>query len=305
MTVSVRKATVNNINQWRVYVDGELAAGCPSEYWANEIAGNFRVREEELELPLEDTDNMKNIHLIPTDKPSRLWVNNLRRRLELENENLIGSNTAQHIYITSDEEIKEGDWFTDDNNSLKRSYKLSHVQFANPKKIILTTDDQLIKDGVQAIDDDFLEWFVKNPSCEFVEINKEYLSNTGEWKEVLLPSEWEVDTKFRYKIIIPQEEPKPVYQQIIDLVGGEKKFKELVGLEPKLELPQLGTTEFVNMCESIFSGKPKQETLEEAAKKYKDLKLPDDLYDGFIAGAKSDAARDYWFKIFKENTLTR
>jgi hypothetical protein len=26
-----------------------------------------------------------------------------------------------------------------------------------------------------------------------------------------------------------------VYQQIIDLVGGEKRFKELVGLEPKQE----------------------------------------------------------------------
>jgi hypothetical protein len=46
-----------------------------------------------------------------------------------------------------------------------------------------------------------------------------------------------------------------------------------------------------------------KETLEEAAKKYKDLKLPDDLYDGFIAGAKSDAARDYWFKTFKEQFI--
>jgi hypothetical protein len=36
-------------------------------------------------------------------------------------------------------------------------------------KIILTTDQDLIKDGVQAIDDEFLEWFVKNPSCEEVE----------------------------------------------------------------------------------------------------------------------------------------
>ena len=40
------------------------------------------------------------------------------------------------------------------------------------KKIILTTDQDLIKDGVQAIDDDFLEWFVKNPSCEVVDVLK-------------------------------------------------------------------------------------------------------------------------------------
>ena len=37
----------------------------------------------------------------------------------------------------------------------------------------------------------------------------------------------------------------------------------------------------------------KQETLEEAAKKYKDLKLPDDLYDGFISGAKWQAKTMY------------
>lgn len=37
------------------------------------------------------------------------------------------------------------------------------------------------------------------------------------------------------------------------------------------------------------------ETLElkEAAKQYKDLKLPDDLYDGFITGAKWQAKRMY------------
>jgi hypothetical protein len=30
------------------------------------------------------------------------------------------------------------------------------------KKIILTTDSKLIKDGLQDIDDDFLEWFLNN-----------------------------------------------------------------------------------------------------------------------------------------------
>jgi hypothetical protein len=42
----------------------------------------------------------------------------------------------------------------------------------NCKKIILTTDPQLIQDGVQAIDDTFLEWFVKNPTCENVQIKR-------------------------------------------------------------------------------------------------------------------------------------
>jgi hypothetical protein len=34
------------------------------------------------------------------------------------------------------------------------------------RKVVLTTDQKLIKDGVQAIDDEFLDWLVKNPSCE-------------------------------------------------------------------------------------------------------------------------------------------
>jgi hypothetical protein len=64
----------------------------------------------------------------------------------------------------------------------------------NGKKIILTTDQDLIKDGVQDIDDDFLEWFVKNPSCEKVEVKCYSKFNDGDFTD--------------YKIIIPKEEPK-------------------------------------------------------------------------------------------------
>ena len=59
----------------------------------------------------------------------------------------------------------------------------------------MTTDQDLIKDGVQAIGDEFLEWFVKNPSCEEVEIES--------WQT---KGEWDLD----YKIIIPKEEPKQI-----------------------------------------------------------------------------------------------
>ena len=103
----------------------------------------------------------------------------------------------QNIYITSDEEIKDGDWFLDDNNQISHSYRLSHVKFANPKKIILTDNKDLIKDGVQAIDDEFLEWFVKNPSCEWVEVKKGFEDGTSYGYNFL-----------DYRIIIPKEEPK-------------------------------------------------------------------------------------------------
>lgn len=77
------------------------------------------------------------------------------------------------IYITSDEEIKEGDWCLDiTENLIVQCLRTSIDSYWNKncKKIILTTDQDLIKDGIQAIDDEFLEWFVKNPSCEWVDI---------------------------------------------------------------------------------------------------------------------------------------
>ena len=72
--------------------------------------------------------------------------------------------------------------------------------------IILTTNNLLIKDGVQAIDVEFLEWFVKNPSCEEVEVEqiKEYI-NCMSGKELC---QLVCDKCSYYKIIIPKEEPK-------------------------------------------------------------------------------------------------
>jgi hypothetical protein len=142
---------------------------------------------------------MKNIHILPTDKPSRLWTNNLKRRLELDEFPEIHHNKiGKHIYITSDEEIKEGDWIIWD----RKIVKAINTAYYSAKKIILTTDQDLIKDGVQAIDDEFLEWLVKNPSCELVEVQLVALNEYG--------SEISVNSygfeKFSYKITIPKEE---------------------------------------------------------------------------------------------------
>jgi hypothetical protein len=113
---------------------------------------------------------MKNLHVLPTDKPSRLWTNNLRRRLELDEfPERHPTNIAKHIYITSDEEIKEGDYFW--KARFNMIFKAEYTPHKGCEKVILTTDPDLIRDGVQAIHDEFLEWFVKNPSCESVEVS--------------------------------------------------------------------------------------------------------------------------------------
>ena len=101
---------------------------------------------------------------------------------------------GKELFITSDEEIKEGCYYDLTHNIVMKSifYQSSDK---NCKKIILTTDQDL--DGVQAIDNEFLEWFVKNPSCEEVEVVKEGYKKNG-WIEE--------PTSYRYKIIIPKEE---------------------------------------------------------------------------------------------------
>jgi hypothetical protein len=122
---------------------------------------------------------MKNIHVLPTENSSRLSYN---KDGVLELHRLQWRKNTQNIYITSDEEIKEGDWcyhieLKDDK--VDRCYQVTkyHTWTNNGvdktrkfKKIILTTDQDLIKDGVWGIDDDFLKWFVKNPSCEYIEL---------------------------------------------------------------------------------------------------------------------------------------
>jgi hypothetical protein len=158
---------------------------------------------------------MKNIHLIPTDKPSRLLYSGNNKNLLFSKEPIsfrTFERSPQNIYITNNEKIKEGDWTFDGENPYKWTsgdnedclYNPSSENYKGCKKIILTTDQDLIEDGIQAIDDEFLEWFVKNPSCEWVEVEKGYLGMCGFVKS----SEPISKDKLHYKIIIPQEEPK-------------------------------------------------------------------------------------------------
>jgi hypothetical protein len=242
---------------------------------------------------------MKNIHVLKTPNPSRLhefggiWVSHKEPTESFRNYN---------IYITNDEEIKVGDYvvqinFEKGNTQVIKCETEFQTEIANDKdgsytknKIILTTDQDLINCfctccGVQAIDDEFLEWFVKNPSCEEVETMIEYKDGYGNWykydKEF-----WDKHSnkpKFgtRYKIIMPQEEPKQINQMsecyffpsnttssttICDNCGKEK-FLHTIG-------------EGIKVSKSIIITKeePKQETIEEAAISYNEKEVFDLLW---------------------------
>jgi hypothetical protein len=161
---------------------------------------------------------MKNIHILTTSKPSRLL--NCIEGFRLFEEEVSPDNewcVNVNIHITSDEEIKEGDPRI---NNYQRKLKGEEIP---SKKIILTTDQDLIKDGVQAIDDEFLEWFVKNPSCEGVEViyePKNYINTKKGWE---------------YLIIIPKEQQK---QHLIDIMESDEElglYDEPNSKEIKLE----------------------------------------------------------------------
>ena len=162
----------------------------------------------------QNNDKMKNIHVLPTDKPTTLFKDdfgNFIYSINIDQEQ--NHFEPQHLFITSDEEIKDAKWIIHNgkihevtkNKGLYISVKeVSHIDIrANLcKKIILTTDPDLIKNGVQPIDDEFLEWFVKNPSCEWVEVGYGWIrltetDNEGYW--VSIP-----DKQFEMQ----QEEPK-------------------------------------------------------------------------------------------------
>jgi hypothetical protein len=179
---------------------------------------------------------LKNIHVLPTDKPSRLSKDeNNKIWLSINFKYGINDNNKQNIYITSNEEIKEGDWYylprTNSVHKCIEAIELNLERSYGVAKINLTTDQDLIKGGVQAIDDEFLEWFVKNPSCEKVKIEKFHGINTS-IAEISSVSgnddyKWEGKGDFRdYKIIIPQEEQK---QHLIDMI----KDAEDLGLYKK------------------------------------------------------------------------
>ena len=77
-------------------------------------------------------------------------------------------NKRKDIYITNDEKPKDGDWITNGLTVLKA------IKGTTPtllwKKIILTTDEDLIKDDVQPIENDFKQWYVKNRDCRYVDV---------------------------------------------------------------------------------------------------------------------------------------
>jgi hypothetical protein len=234
---------------------------------------------------------MKNIHILPTDKPSRLYEFGGEYHLQIKSQENFRS---QHIYITNDEEIKEGDWcldikrniiFQSKRNEIGTSKKIPIIICTyegcyikkDCKKIILTDNKDLIKDGVQAIDDTFLEWFVKNSSCEEVEVCKNPFYEESNYEH--------------YKIIIPQKEDEQEEEEVeCNMCDSLMSYDEENGI-------YICTNSECTRCYEEYEEEPIQETIEEAAKRTYQKGLQDDIdlsfYDGVRFGAKWQEERMY------------
>jgi hypothetical protein len=283
---------------------------------------------------------MRNIFVLPTDKPSRLHNKNGELgnypSTKLYIEDFKGNQyNSFHIYITSDEEIaglEHNIWVIKGERILLWQNTMALVSNNKPRKIILTTDPDLIKDGVQEISENFLQWFLKNKACEYVEVKKvEHLTNKP------------------YRVTIPEEEPKQdlekdIFENLKEYYKTTPRKKVLQDWNKSAHLDKVGPTvdEFIeNSNKEIFknlktiSSKDidpefvdivndnfwdlidNKETLEEAAEKYASKqsdnqmctdnieysKSSQELWEeskvDFISGALSDAARDYWYEKFQ------
>jgi len=106
-----------------------------------------------------------------------------------------------NLYIVTDDEIKEGDYCIEDiGGAVFGPYSKGDV-VENPKKIIATTDPDLYytqQNGhlgqaiiqIPQIPQSFIEKYCRKGSIDEVEVEYERRALNGEWKDVLLPSEW-------------------------------------------------------------------------------------------------------------------
>lgn len=199
---------------------------------------------------------MKNIHILETDKPSRLYEFGGNYHISVfPQENF----RSKNLYITCDESIKEDDWlYNIQSNKIRKCFSVDRnrlVYTENDKKIILTTDADLIENGVQEIDDNFLEWFIQNSTCENIEIEKQMLcENCGQEYCDNLRCKGYKDSAL-YEIIIPKEEQEllpnfTISQDIFNRIADLKNEKK----EEVLRFPFVieNSLEYLKLTQRIF-----------------------------------------------------
>jgi hypothetical protein len=164
---------------------------------------------------------MKNVHIIPTENSSRLSIKDGGLILHRQQ----WRKGTQNIHITSDSKFVRDEYITDGIEVIKATPKLVDAQGLvgrrNWNKIIITTDPELIKDGVHPIGEDFLKWFVENPTCIKVEVVYGLFNPMGRQVDPNDLGQNHSKCVWKYKIITTKEEQK---QHLIDMMKGDEEL---------------------------------------------------------------------------------
>jgi hypothetical protein len=139
----------------------------------------------------------KNVHFIPTEQESNVYRSLLTDKYFVLSEKLLmnvseSNRENQFVYIIVDEIIREGDWFIGDGISIRQCTlnNAGNICFkggwysgsSNCKKIVLTNDPQLIKDGVQELTKEQLQALVECYPLNYVEVEEFNAYGVDNWK---------------------------------------------------------------------------------------------------------------------------
>jgi len=258
---------------------------------------------------------MKNVYLIPTDKPSRLCIDNSCNELNYSEKEGLNSKhiTNQCIYVTNSEEIKQGDFFYLDDAKIIAKYS-NGCLIKEVEKIILTTDSKLIANGVQEINDEFLEWFIQNPTCEYVKI--ESWETKGEWDldyKIIIPKQNQITLEDVDKQIAITENRGEKIVDYLKLYEGQSIYKEIAlaiefGYQLRLseELMEENQTDPETVEKSFIEASKKYGKQVVDSRKNLDLTFNEKIWlsggciQGFQEGAKWQQERSYSEEDLKE-----
>jgi hypothetical protein len=196
----------------------------------------------------------------------------------------------ENIYITSDEDIKDvrphkGKWQLEKGQILNQ-FPDYLTDLSECKLVILTTDPQLIADGVQAIDDEFLEWFVKNPSCEEVEVR------------------YTVDFNSKAVIIIPKEDPKQETLEEVRKVERTELFNSIFSVVKQIPRKDVdGDAMDAPSCAYEIEQLFYKWQQEQDKNKYSEEEMLDITKQSYGMGRSNYTIKAFneWFKQFKNN----
>lgn len=112
---------------------------------------------------------MKNIFQFHTDEPSKLQLQ-MNGKLHYENGTTIALRSNQFLYIVDAKQtIEDTNWFIDTSYNfagevVRLKGELRDTQILHCYKIIMSNDPKLVEDGIQEIPNEFLKWYVNNPT---------------------------------------------------------------------------------------------------------------------------------------------